>query len=154
MKTLSLKGRVTPDTTGVTFNNPQIVFRDLFGKGGTDVDITIIFGKVQRSLAQNRYLWGVVYPVLMRELLETTGEKFTAEELHAYNLQKIQGAKIEFKSIGGEEVMFVKDKKSSEMSTEEFSVMVDKIIHYAAETWGIVIPPPRGDNSLDHLLNF
>lgn len=154
MKTLSLKGKVTPDCSGVTFINPQIIARDLFGKGGHDVDVTLIFGKVQRSLAQNRYLWGVVYPLIQRELLETTGERFTPEELHAYNLQKIQGVKIDFKTIQGQEVMVIQDKKSSEMNTEEFSHMVDNLIKYCSETWGIVIPPPRGDNSLDNLLNI
>ena len=153
MKTLSVKALVTPDCSGVTFKNPFITGPQLMGKAGQEVDVTLIFGKVPRSAAQNRYLWGVVYPVLQKQLLEITGEHFQPEELHTYNLQKIQGQKMEWKSIAGEEVLFIKDKKSSDMSVEEFCVMVDNIIQYASETWGIVIPPPVGDNSLDHLLN-
>lgn len=153
MKTLSVKAKVTPDCSGVTFSNPYITGPQLFGKAGQEVDVTLIFGKVPRSAAQNRYLWGVVYPVLQKQLLEITGEHFEPAELHTYNLQKIQGKKMEWKSIAGVEVLFIEDKKSSDMTVEEFSIMVENIIQYAATTWGIVIPPPIGDNSLDHLLN-
>jgi hypothetical protein len=153
-KEVALKGRITPDCSGVIFTNSVLAQTQLSPKGGVDVDVTLIFGKVPRTLAQNRYLWGVVYPTMQRELLEITGEYFTPEELHMFNLQKIQGTKMEFKTIAGEEVMYIKDKKSSKMTVEEFGEMVEKVILFCSENWGFTIPPPVGDNSLDNIFNL
>lgn len=153
VKTFSVNGTILPDLSGVSFSNRHIAQAQLQGKANEPVDVTVIFGKVPRSLAQNRYLWGVVYPTIRQHLRELTGDDFTSDEIHAYNMTKIQGIKTEVKVIAGEEYIYLRDKKSSEMSIEEFTTMVDNIIQYSAEKWQLEIPLPQGSNSLDNFIN-
>jgi len=152
VKTLNLKGKLADDKKSVNFYNADIISETLNGKGGADVDITMTFGKIKRTDAQNRWLWGVVYPLVIYEIRNRTGEDVTAAELHTHNLQTIQGAKLEWKKVMGCDVLFIEEARSSKMDTEQFSDMVEKLVAWYAENKQIFIPLPSGDNTLNDFL--
>jgi hypothetical protein len=150
-KKFNFKATVTPDGSGVTLLSPDLFRVFLGNKANEVIDVEFTVNKIPRTLAQNRYIWGVVYPTIQRHLRETTGENFTPEEIHMFNLQKIQKVHLEYRSIAGEDVMVIEDTKSSKMSVEEFSSMIENIILFCAETWGLEIPAPKGDNTLSEI---
>jgi len=153
LKEISLKGRISPDGRGVTFTFPDIAQQLLYGRYDEEVDMTFIFGKIKRSLQQNRYLWGVAYEVIVATTLEMEGIVLDKNEIHTHNMQIIQGIKLEWKKVMGQDVLFIEERKSSDMSTEEFSLMVDNLIKWYAENKGIYIPLPEEDNTIDSFIN-
>lgn len=153
VKSISLKGRISSDGRGVSFLFPDISSQQLWGRYDEDVDITLVFGKIKRSLNQNRYLWGVAYKVIQEQMLEMNGELLTPDEIHTHNLQVIQGVKLEWKKVLGQDVLFINDARSSDMSTEEFMEMIEKLIKWYAENKGFEIPTPEDDNTIDIYIN-
>lgn len=90
--------------------------------------------KRTRSNQQNRYLWGLVYPTILKHL-----EGWDAEDVHEYFLgecfgwQKISG-------LGRSRIKPV--KRSSGLSTTEFMDYVAFIQRRMAEN-GVYIPDPN-----------
>ena len=90
-----------------------------------------------RTNQQNRYLFGVAYDNI---LAHPELEGWTKEDLHDFFLIKVFGSEvIEFQGHKRHKAL----KRSSRLSTDEFSGFVDYIIQFAAERLGIVIPPPE-----------
>lgn len=152
MKTVSVKAIVNPDGQGLTFLHKEVLAPTFLPKAGEEVDVDITFGKVKRTLAQNRLLWGVAYEVIAYEMANKFGEVMPKEVIHAHNLQVIQGVKLEWFTLNGQDVLVVKDKKSSDMTKEEFSEMYENLRDWYAVNKDIHIPESSGDNTLnDHL---
>lgn len=91
----------------------------------------------KRSQSQNAYLWGVVYPTILQYITETTGQTFTADELHDRYKRKF---------IGYEECDILpglfKTKSSTELDAKEFG---DNFIEQICAEWadlGLYIPEP------------
>jgi hypothetical protein len=92
----------------------------------------------RRTLEQNSYLWGVVYPTMLRE----GGEQlrgWTAEDLHRLMLMKHFGSELLTLSDAR---MARPVRTSSKLSTAEFSDFVGAIQQFCAEL-GIYIPDPN-----------
>ena len=152
MKTVSVKAIVNPDGQGLTFLHKEVLAPTFIPKAGEEVDVDITFGKVKRTLAQNRLLWGVAYEVIAYEMANKFGEVMPKEVTHAHNLQVIQGVKLEWFTLNGQDVLVVKDKKSSDMTKEEFSEMYENLRDWYAVNKDIHIPESSGDNTLnDHI---
>ncbi len=151
-KTVSVKGKIALDGKGISFDHSDVLSTFFLPQAGVDVDLDITFGKVKRSLAQNRYLWGVCYVVIHNELKNRTGENMPAEVIHAHNLQVIQGVKVASSVISGQTVLIVKDKKSSDMTVEEFTEMITKLKDWYAINQDIFIPEMVGDATLNDYL--
>lgn len=113
------------------------------------LEITISIHRRQRSLAQNRWLWGVCVPTVKGWLLDTQGEKYTSDEVYYY-INSILGRKPVFKDVAGEEVIIMEGKRFSQMNTLEFSEAVDQIVLYFAER-GLEIHLP--DSKTNNLLS-
>lgn len=100
--------------------------------------VRIVKYRRRRSDAQNRYLWAVVYPVLAQGISEAWGETLSPEQAHEW-------AKVEFLSrplidhATGESHGFVVGH-TPPLNTKEFSEYVEKIIRFAAETLGVLVP--------------
>lgn len=107
--------------------------------------------KYQRSQAQNRWLWGVAYVTIVAFLLETEGVKYTKDEIHAYTLKVLLGYHVESRIIQGQEVLYMKGKSTSQLSTAEFSDLVDLLQSHWAE-FGCIIESPKGDNFISDFL--
>ncbi len=148
-KNFALKGKITPDGKGVIFDHAEVLAPSFLSMALEPVDIQLTLGKVKRSVQQNRYLWGVVYVVIRQELRNKYGEDFTPEEIHAHNLQKIQGVAIKQKEINGINVLVIEDKKSSDMTTEEFTEMIEKLRDWYAVNKEIFIPDMQGDATIN-----
>ena len=91
-----------------------------------------------RSGAQNRYLWGVVYPAILEAGGEALGG-WTADDLHEYFL----GEHFGWETIEGFGRRRMKPlRRSSKLTTMEFSDFVASIQRKAAEL-GIYVPDPN-----------
>jgi len=150
----NVKARISPDGKGLSFLHAEALAIEFLPSQNEDVDVTLIFGKVKRSLAQNRWLWGVAYVVIRHEMREKFGDDMPAEVIHAHNLQIIQGVQLNWSTINGREVLVVDDKKSSNMSVEEFSSLVEKLVDWYAINKDIIIPLPEGDNTINEHIKY
>lgn len=88
-----------------------------------------------RSLDQNAWIWGVAYP----QLAEALGyEPHEIEELH-YGLVAKWGGEHFDKRLGA----MVPNKRSSKLTTKEFSDFMEWLVRFAAkECGGVVIELP------------
>ena len=105
-------------------------------KTGAHVDITIKKHSEKRTNDQNRYYWGVVIPILADYFGHDNAEDMHEDLKREFNPVK---SKIDTdKTIGGTTTI---------MSTEEFfcgeTSYVERICRWAAEQYGIFIPPPK-----------
>jgi hypothetical protein len=91
--------------------------------------------KSQRSLDQNAWIWGVAYPVIA----EAIGyERHEHDELHYALVAKCFGEHFD-KRIGA----MVPNKRSSKLSTKEFSEYMTWLVRFAAkDLGGIYVPLP------------
>ena len=87
--------------------------------------------KPRRSSQQNRYLWGVVYPTIARQL-----DGFDNEDVHEYMLGECFGWEM-VKGFGRKRMKPL--KRSAKLNKQEFSDYVAFIQRRAAEH-GIFVP--------------
>lgn len=105
--------------------------RNLAGK---PVELEIRRAKHQRSLDQNAWTWGVAYP----QLAEALGyEQSEIEDLH-YGLVAKWGGEHFDKRMG----QMVPNKRSSKLTTTEFSDYMEWLVRFAAQTAGVYIELP------------
>jgi hypothetical protein len=100
-----------------------------------------------RSDAQRKYFYGVIIKWVQNWLFETQGEKHSKEDVYAWIRIKLLGHKITVKEVMGEEVIYMKDKRFSQMNTKEFADTVDEI-RAKMLLRGLDIPEPNGNNDL------
>ena len=117
------------------------------------LEVTVSIHRRQRSLAQNRWMWGVCVPTVKGWLLETQGVKYTADEVYYY-INSILGRKPVVSQIAGEEVIILEGKRFSQMNTAEFSDAVENIVLYFGERGlEILLPKPNTNNLVSDYLN-
>ena len=93
--------------------------------------------KSTRSQSQNRYLWGVVYPAVLKG---GHLDGWESEDLHEFYLGECFGWET-LEGMGRKRVKPL--KRSSKLSKTEFSDYVAFIQRKAAEM-GIFVPDPEG----------
>lgn len=94
--------------------------------------------KSKRSLQQNAYLWGVVYPTIIKAGGETLAG-WTNDDIHEYLLGEHFGWEV----LSGFDRKRVRPiRRSSRLSVSEFMDYLAFIQHRMAEH-GIVIPDPN-----------
>lgn len=96
---------------------------------GDEVEISIRKKHSQRSDAQNAYWWAVVVPLLS----EHCG--YSREEMHAA---------LKAKFLGHEDLTrgLMRIGSTTKLSPQEFGDLIDQVVVWAAESLGVVIPPP------------
>lgn len=94
----------------------------------------------QRSLNQNAYLWGVVYPAVAAGLEEAWGESLAVEEVHDWLKNRFNSRLIVNRNTG--EVLGRRPASTADLDTGEFGEYLDKVIRFAAEQLGVVVPSP------------
>ena len=105
---------------------------------GKPLRVTVEPYRKRRSDEQNRYLWGVCYPTILREGGEALAG-WTANDLHQLFLYNhFGGEELEW----GRRTTFRPLRTSSKLSTIEFSEFVASIQKFAAEQ-GVYIPDPE-----------
>ena len=122
------------DRARLVFDNPSYYRQqvDQF-RGEKYVYVTIENQRSQRSPAQNRYWWGVCYPIIA----ETTG--YTVNEVHEWAKRKFLKPRIV--DIGGEEVVIT--RSTTELSKGEAVEYTDELRQFSEEVLGAHIPTPE-----------
>lgn len=151
MDSYTLYGELSDDCSVIKLHHSNMLYRVIDNLKGIDLQVTIEKLHSKRSNAQNRYLFGVVIPVIKRWFKDTQGENFNSDDIRAYIYHKVLGSQVEFKTILGEEVFVIKEKRFSQMTTVEFSEAKDKVQLYFGEL-GLEIPDPKGENILNDFL--
>jgi hypothetical protein len=143
---VELDARVEADAAGAGVIVPaaaQRWLRELKALIGEDVRIILRRWK-KRTAQQNRYLWGVVYAVLLdglRKLALEAGEVCpfdSDEDCHAAMKHRFLG--ISLVTFLGESIEL--PPSTAKLSTVQFSAYVEAIARWAASI-GIFIPPPN-----------
>jgi len=99
-----------------------------------DVEIVVKEHRPRRSDQQNRYLWGVVYPEILKHL-----DGWTAEDVHEFCLGEWSGWEV-LQGLGRKRMKPI--RRSSRLNTAEFNDYVAHIQQAMAEK-GIYIPDPN-----------
>lgn len=105
------------------------------GFRGERVEVIVRKRQSQRSLDQNAYIWGVAYPIIADALGYDLHEH---DDLHYALVAKCFGEHFD-KRVGA----MVPNKRSSKLTTVEFSHYMEWLVRFAAtELGGIVVPLP------------
>jgi hypothetical protein len=121
----------------------------LFDNKELEIDIRVL--RYKRSLAQNRWMWGVCVPTVRAFVKETSGEVKSKDAIYYWLNTAIVGRDVVIENVMGIEVPVVKGKKFSEMNTKEFSDAVEKIVRHF-DALGCHISLPINNNTLnDHI---
>lgn len=153
LELMAIKGKyhiqstLNDECTGTIFKHAGMVSQILQNWHGLDLIETIQPFRKNRSLAQNRYLYGVIIPVIKNHFKQNTGEDMDKGTIEVYLYENVLGHTLERRTMLGVEVFVAKGKKFKEMTTVEFNDAKEIIQEYFAqfECW---IPDPREQNLL------
>lgn len=102
---------------------------------GEPVQIVVKKKAAQRSLDQNAWIWGVAYPVIAEAL---GYDKHEHDDLHYALVAKCFGEHFDRRVAA-----MVPNKRSSKLTTREFSEYMEWLVRFAAQDLGgIVVPLP------------
>lgn len=125
----------TPDGDGRTPECASEIRAALKARAGRLTEVIVRDKPTQRSLDQNAWTWGVAYPALAEAL---GYDKHEIEDLH-YGLVAKWGGEHFDKRMG----QMVPNKRSSKLTTKEFSDYMEWLVRFAAmECGGVVITLP------------
>ena len=92
-----------------------------------------------RSLDQNGWLFGCIYPILLDALLEAGWEFVSVEQVHEFFKAQMTADKVVNKHTG-EIIEF--PRSTATMNTVTFSTYCEKLREYAKEFLNVDIPDP------------
>lgn len=123
---------------------PTAVLRrllDAIGRAGDKrLVLTLKEQKKRRSLNQNAYLWGVVYPAIVAVFREH-GNNVDAEDVHAYLKDRVGKLRQHFVTPDGE--VLTGPGSTAKLTTMEFEEYLAKVRAWAAEALGLAVPLPN-----------
>lgn len=103
--------------------------------------VTVKRHRKQRSNPQNDYLWGVVYPAVLRGFIDMGWDELTdTDQIHELCKAKFLTTEAVNKHTG-EIVSF--PLSTARMDTLQFSTYVDRIADFAREHLNTIIPAPK-----------
>jgi len=142
-----VSGQLSPDGRSLEIANADRVARLWKHLIGVDLEILINKKKKKRSLAQNRWIWGVCVPTVIQFLLDTTGLLHSKEAIYAFLRTGVVGDEARVETIDGQDVIYLSGKRFSQMNTKEFSEAVEKIVlYYAERDVEMPLPIPKSNN--------
>jgi hypothetical protein len=97
---------------------------------GDEVEVEVRKRRSKRSTQQNAYWWGVVIPHIASHC------GYTPDETH-------EALKVKF--LGQEDLSrgLVRVGSTAKLNTTEFADLVDRVVLWAAEDLGVIIPLPE-----------
>jgi len=111
------------------------VRKDKQSHAGKNVEVVIRMRRSQRSIDQNKWLWGCALPTLA----ECLGyDKHEHEQLHYAMVAKCYGTHWDEK-LG----MDVPNTRSSKLTTREFSEYMEWFVRFAVQEFGCNVPMPN-----------
>ena len=96
----------------------------------------------RRTTPQNKYLWGVVYPMLLTGLQQAGWEFTDCEQVHHFFKQHVAGESFINRKTG--EVVTLPNSTAA-MTTQEFETYIDRLRNYSAQYLNIEIPEPQNE---------
>jgi hypothetical protein len=102
---------------------------------GKRVDVVVRMHRNQRSQRQNRWHWGIAVPLIAQEL---GYDKHEHEDVHYALVNRCFGMHHDPRLQQD-----VPNKRSSDLTTAEFSELMEWEVRFAATELGIVIPLPN-----------
>jgi hypothetical protein len=137
-------GVVIPlDWESQQFRNDLLHFVNRNSRDGVvQVTLTTSSSK-QRSLQQNRYLFGVVYEHIKHYLKDVEGDtQTTIDDIHACMMSKFSPNRTRTIVLQGESLEVPVKGSSAAMDTQEFSDYIERIRAYWAHV-DLIIPSPN-----------
>ena len=130
-------GRVSDDGARLELLHSEREIRQgyLRKMAGKTVDIVVKLHRRNRSDRQNRWHWGVAVPLIAHEL---GYDRHEHEDVHYALVAKCFGTHRD-ERLQQE----VPNKRSSALSTEDFSTLMEWEVRFAATELGIVVPLPN-----------
>lgn len=113
---------------------------------GQEISITVEKRKIKRSNPQNRYLWGICYPIL-QNCLKESGNVFNIDMVHELMRLRFLKDVVMVNEDTGE--ILDRVKSTTELSTIEFNTYTDNIKQFALEFFNTVIPEPNSEIKLE-----
>lgn len=104
--------------------------------------LTITKQRRGRTLNQNDWLWGCVYPILLDGLLDAGWEFTSVEQVHEFFKKQMAQDKVVNYSTG--EIVEI-PRSTATMDTQQFSMYIDALRDYAEEFLNVTIPEPNKD---------
>ena len=101
--------------------------------------LSITKQKRGRTLNQNEWLWGCVYPILLDGLLDAGWEFTSVEQVHEFFKRLMAQDRVVNYETG--EIVEI-PKSTATMDTQQFSMYIDKLRDYAEEFLNTTIPSP------------
>lgn len=137
-------GKLSEDCSKIELNHPQVMRKILNHLIGNNIELRIKKLEYSRSDAQNRWYWGVAITRIRAWYKECNGITYTPDEIHAFNIINIIGQKPVISEVMGKEVIVLRQKTTSKMTTKEFNDFKEQLQnHYSL--LGCDIPDPRED---------
>lgn len=130
MDEFTFKGLFSKDFTAIELEGSGLFRRALYYWEGVELEVRVRKLSRKRSDAQNRYWWGVLIQAVVKYAKERRGETITPQEAHLWVVTKILKSKVEVLHIMDCDVISIKTKSTSEMTTTEFSNAVDEVRLY------------------------
>ncbi len=134
----------------IIFSNREILELQIQSLEGKNVAVRIQKLVKKRSDRQNRWYWGVAIPTIIKGIEEQNGEVLDKSTAHALALNITDGIKLESKMLFGYNVIEVKQKRTSDMSVDEFNEFYKKLQLTFAER-DIIIPDPSQENFINQI---
>ncbi len=106
----------------------------LLGMAGKPVEIVIKVQRERRSTKQNAWWWGIAVPLIAHEL---GYDRHEHDRLHYALVSLCFGTTVD--AVTKQEIPNV---RSSQLTTVQFSELMDWAVRWAAQEHGIVIPLP------------
>jgi hypothetical protein len=122
-------------------SNRQRFDQDIQQLEGKRVEITIQKAKKSRSSNQNAYLWGIVYPCVVKGFEDVGELGITVDEVHTFLKDRFLTNGKSVIAPGTGEV-FQLGNTTTTLSTSEMMDYIAQIQKFAAEMLGVVIPDP------------
>lgn len=144
-----MKHKFNTIITGTEISLPPEIFQAIEGK---QVSILIQTKQANRSLNQNAYYWGVVIPSI-QAAIHDLGERLTLNETEDWLIDFLTSTNKDFVHLFLKNKFIDKIKVDAEtgeilttkistanMTKEEFSLYLDRVIQFANQTLEIYIP--------------
>jgi len=123
----------------VYFRNQTRISQEVLNSGWNEFEVVIQKRKKNRSLEQNKWMWAC-----MALLAEHTG--YTKDEMLAIvKFKFLKGELVDTKT--GEVYEYL--RSSADLTTTEFSVFMEELIQWSAETLQVVLPYPNEELKLE-----
>jgi hypothetical protein len=114
------------------FDNPEAFSVAKAQLEGKRVEVTIEKETLKRTSQQNRYLWGVVYPLITKAISDYANDKFEAEQIH-----DMMKAKFASKHLDKDLIV---TEQTSKMDTVRFTEYIEDIRRWSSAFLGLNIP--------------